>query len=357
VRAHCPEGKDYNRTPRSRKRKDWEWEFVVKCALIVRDLMVGNPRLAKLGFGEEALGHNAIASGFQGQRQWTDHYPNGDFLEAILSSSFDWNGIREPYIVATENDCLNGVCMLLGHLLADTAQIFADVRTYWSPESVQRVTGQALTGPAAGGLLHLINSGAAALDGCGKQLKDGRPVMKPFWEITPAEARACLEATTWPPAICEYFRGGGFSSCYGTRANMPATMFRINLVKGLGPALQIAEGQFVDLPADIYTVLEERTNPTWPSHWFAPNLTGTGPFRDVYSVMNAWGANHGTISYGHIGADLISLAAMLRLPVYMHNVAAPRVFRPSAWTPFGTADWEGADFRACANFGALYRKV
>jgi L-fucose isomerase len=357
VRQNCPEGKDYNSKPRSRKRKDWEWEFVVKSALIVRDLMVGNSRLAKLGFGEEAMGHNAILSGFQGQRQWTDHFPNGDFLESILTSSFDWNGIRQPYQVATENDSLNGTCMLFGHLLTGAAQIFADVRTYWSPEAVKRVTGRSLGGAAAGGMLHLINSGAAALDGCGKQQQDGKPAMKPFWEITPAEARACLKATTWPPAIYEYFRGGGYSSCYGTRANLPATMFRLNLVKGLGPALQIAEGQFVDLPQDIYSVLEERTNPTWPSHWFVPKLTGSGPFRDVYSVMNAWGANHGTISFGHIGHQLISLAAMLRIPVYMHNIAEERIVRPSAWTAFGTAGLEGADFRACANFGPLYGKA
>ena len=357
VKQNCPEGKDYNKKAVTRKRKDWEWEFVVKSAMIVRDLMIGNPRLAKLGFGEEALGHNAILSGFQGQRHWTDHYPNGDFLEAILSSSFDWNGIREPILVATENDALNGVCMLLGHLLTDTAQIFADVRTYWSPDAVQRATGRGLTGAAANGLLHLINSGAAALDGCGAQTRNGAAVMKPFWEISSKEAQACLATTTWPPAMTEYFRGGGFSSAYGTRADMPATMFRINLVKGLGPVLQIAEGQFVDLPKEIYSVLEERTNPTWPSHWFAPNLTGRGVFRDVYSVMNAWGANHGTISYGHIGADLITLAAMLRIPVYMHNVGEERLFRPSAWTAFGTADFEGADFRACANFGPLYGKV
>lgn len=357
VKQNCREGKDYNGKARSRKRKDWEWEFVVKSAMIVRDLMFGNPRLKQLGFGEEALGHNAILSGFQGQRHWTDHYPNGDFLEAMLSSSFDWNGIREPILVATENDALNGVCMLLGHLLTDTAQIFADVRTYWSPDAVQRVTGHALTGAAAPGLLHLINSGAAALDGCGEQKRNGQAVMKPFWEITPKEAQACLNATTWPPAIYEYFRGGGFSSAYGTRATMPTTMFRINLVKGLGPALQIAEGHFLDLPKEIYSVLEERTNPTWPSHWFVPTLTGKGAFRDVYSVMNAWGANHGTISYGHIGAELITLASMLRIPVYMHNVNEEKVFRPSAWTTFGTADLEGADFRACANFGPLYRKV
>jgi L-fucose isomerase len=356
VKQNCREGKDYNSKSRSRKRKDWEWEFVVKCAMIVRDLMLGNPRLKKLGFGEETLGHNAILAGFQGQRHWTDHYPNGDFLEAILNSSFDWNGIREPILVATENDALNGVCMLLGHLLTGTAQIFADVRTYWSPEAVKRVTGHELTGLATPGLLHLINSGAAALDGCGKQMRDGQPVMKPFWEITPKEAQACLDATSWPPAIYEYFRGGGFSSAYGTRATMPATMFRINLVKGLGPALQIAEGHFIDLPEEIYSVLEERTNPTWPSHWFVPTLTGNGVFRDVYSVMNAWGANHGAIGYGHIGAELITLASMLRIPVYMHNVSEQRIFRPSAWTAFGTANLESADFRACANFGPLYGK-
>ena len=357
TRRNCPEGKDYNRTKRSRKRKDWEWDFVVKCALIVRDMMIGNPRLVRLGFGEEALGHNAILAGFQGQRQWTDHYPNGDFLEAILSSFFDWNGIREPFIVATENDSLNGICMLLGHLLTDSAQIFADVRTYWSPESVKRVSGNALTGAAAPGVLHLINSGAATLDACGLQSRNGQPAMKPFWEITSREAEACLRATTWSPANSEYFRGGGFSSTFGTRADMPATMFRINFVKGLGPALQIAEGQFVDLPREIYSVLEARTDPAWPSHWFVPNTGGNGVFRDVYSVMNGWGANHGTISYGHVGAELITLASMLRIPVYMHNVPSERVFRPSAWTPFGTAEPEGADFRACANFGPLYRKV
>ena len=357
VKKNCIEGRDCNKVPHTRKRKDWEWEFVVKSAMIVRDLMIGNPRLARLGFGEEALGHNAILAGFQGQRHWTDHYPNGDFLEAMLNSSFDWNGIREPLLVATENDSLNGLGMLLGHLLTNSAQIFADVRTYWSPNAVRRVTGQNLAGAAANGLLHLINSGAAALDGCGKQTRNGQAVMKPFWEITPEEAQACLEATAWPPAIYEYFRGGGFSSAYATRAQVPATLFRINLVKGLGPALQIAEGQFVDLPKDIYSVLEARTNPTWPSHWFAPNLTGRGVFRDVYSVMNAWGANHAAISCGHIGADLITLAAMLRIPVCMHNVGEEKVFRPGAWTAFGTADLEGADFRACANFGALYRKA
>ena len=357
VRKNCPEGKDYNKKPSTRKRKDWEWEFVVKCMMIMRDLMVGNRRLARLGFGEEALGHNAIASGFQGQRQWTDHYPNGDFMEALLNTSFDWNGIRQPFTVATENDCLNGVCMLLGHQLTNTAQIFADVRTYWSPASVKRVTGEELTGAASQGMIHLINSGAAALDGCGELKRDGRAVMKPFWEITSPEAQACLRATKWCPASLGYFRGGGFSSSYGTRANMPATMFRLNLVKGIGPALQIAEGEFLDIPESIYSVLEARTDPSWPTHWFAPRTGGSGAFRDVYSVMNAWGANHGTLSYGHIGADLIALASMLRIPVYMHNVDSEKVFRPSAWTPFGTTDMEAADARACSNFGPLYGKV
>ena len=356
VKQYCPEGKDYNSpaTKRSRARLNSEWDKSIKMSLIARDLMVGNPKLAKMGFGEESHGHNAIAAGFQGQRQWTDYQPNGDFLEAILNTSFDWNGIRAPYIVATENDCLNGVSMLLGYLLTNTAQIFADVRTYWSPDAVKRVSGHELTGPAAGGILHLINSGPATLDGTGQQERDGQPVMKPFWEITPAEAKKCLAATTWHPSITEYFPGGGWSTRFLTKGGMPVTMCRLNLVKGLGPALQIAEGWTVDLPEKVHDVLDQRTNPTWPTTWFAPILTGQGAFRDVYTVMNNWGANHGSISYGHIGADLISLAAQLRIPVYMHNVAAERVFRPSAWAAFGTADLESADYRACQNFGPLY---
>jgi L-fucose isomerase len=356
VKGNCREGRDYNPPARQRSRaqKDHDWETVVKMAMIARDLMVGNPRLAELGYGEEALGHNAILAGFQGQRQWTDHFPNGDFLEAILNSSFDWNGLREPYLVATENDCLNGMAMLLGHLLTNTAQVFADVRTYWSPAAVQRVAGYALGGLAAGGVIHLINSGAAALDGCGLQTSNGQPAMKPFWEITPEEAQACLEATTWYPAMLEYFRGGGYSSSFLTRGGMPITMSRINLIKGLGPVLQIAEGYAVELPEEVHRLLNERTNPTWPTTWFVPRLTGSGPFRDAYSVMYNWGANHGAFSCGHIGADLITLAAMLRLPVSLHNVPEERLFRPSAWSAFGAMDPQGADFRACANFGPLY---
>ncbi len=356
VKANCKEGRDYNppSMQRTREQKDRDWEFVVKMAMITRDMMVGNPKLADLGWGEEALGYNAIAAGFQGQRQWTDHFPNGDFLEAILNSSFDWNGIREPYIVATENDCLNGVGMLFGHLLTDTAQVFADVRTYWSPAAVKRVTGYTLSGRAADGFIHLINSGAATLDATGRMSLNGQPAMKPFWQVTPEEAGQCLDATTWYPADTGYFRGGGFSSGFLTRGSMPMTMFRLNLVKGLGPVLQIAEGYTIDLPDDVYEILNERTNPTWPTHWFVPNVTGSGPFRDVYSVMANWGANHGVVSYGHIGDKLITLASILRIPVCMHNVPEERIFRPSAWTAFGAMDPQGADFRACANFGPLY---
>ncbi|MBN1874554.1 MAG: L-fucose isomerase [Anaerolineae bacterium] len=356
VKANCPEGIDRNPPAKqhSREQKDKDWELSVKMALIARDMMVGNPRLAELGYGEEALGHNAIAGGFQGQRQWTDHFPNGDFMEAILNSSFDWNGIRQPYIVATENDALNGISMLFGHLLTGTAQLFSDVRTYWSPEAVKRVTGYELTGEAAGGFLHLINSGPTALDATGQQTCCGKPAIKPYWEVTADDVKKCLEATTWHAGTTEYFRGGGWSTHFVTRGGMPVTMSRLNLVKGLGPVFQIAEGMIVELPDDVHNKLDLRTDPTWPTTWFVPRLTGSGPFRDVYSVMNAWGANHGAISYGHIGADLITLASLLRIPVYMHNVPEESIFRPSAWTVFGAQDPVGADFRACANFGPLY---
>src|SRR5271157_344101 len=356
VRAKCIEGVDEN-TPgnqRSREQKDRDWETVVKMAIIVRDLMVGNPRLAELGFGEETMGHNAILAGFQGQRAWTDHFPNGDFLEAFLNSSFDWEGIRQPYLVATEDDNLNGVAMLFGHLLTGTAQIFADVRTFWSPDAVKRVTGYDLEGRARDGIIHLINSGAAALDGAGQETIGGEPAMKPWWDITPDEVNACLSATAWSPAVTEYFRGGGFSSCFLTRGGMPLTMVRLNLVRGLGPVLQLAEGWSVDLPAEVHQVLALRTNPTWPTTWFAPRLTGAGPFRDVYSVMNNWGANHGSLCYGHVGADLITLASMFRIPVFMHNVPEENIFRPAVWTSFGAHDVQGADYRACATYGPLY---
>lgn len=357
VKENCPEGADNNpaQIQTSREQKDKDWETVVKMTMIARDLMVGNPRLAELGFGEEAMGHNAIVSGFQGQRQWTDHFPNGDFMETLLNSSFDWNGIRAPYTVATENDSLNGVAMLFGNLLTNTAQIFADVRTYWSPDSVQRVTGHKLEGHAAGGILHLINSGSATLDGTGEQQLEGKPALKPHWEISEQEAAACLKATSWRPASVEYFRGGGYSSDYLTRGGMPMTMSRINLVKGIGPVLQIAEGYSVDLPEGVHDVLDKRTDPTWPTTWFAPILTGSGAFRSVYEVMDQWGANHGSISYGHIGADLITLASMLRIPVNMHNVSEEKLFRPRAWGLFGTSNAESADYRACDNFGPLYK--
>jgi L-fucose/D-arabinose isomerase len=385
VKENCPEGKDYNDgKARSREQKDADWDTSIKMALIARDLMIGNQRLAELGFKEEAQGHNALAGGFQGQRQWTDHFPNGDFLEAILNTSFDWNGIRQPFIVATENDALNGASMLLGHLLTGSAQLFADVRTYWSAEAVERVTGFDWAGSmraemqsalseagfevsdemlealgdeqlAPDGFLHLINSGPAALDWTGEQNEFGMPVVKPWWEVTPEEASACLDATKWCPSIVEYFPGGGWSTDFTTHGGMPVTMYRINLVKGLGPVLQIAEGFSIDLPDEVHDVLDERTNPTWPTTWFVPNITGDGPFKDVYSVMNAWGANHGAISYGHIGGDLITLASMLRIPVDMHNVPEERIFRPSSWTRFGALEPQGADYRACAAYGPLYR--
>ncbi len=356
ARSSCREGEDTNEPGdrRSRAQKDRDWETVVRMTQITRDLLVGNPRLAAMGYEEEALGRNAILGGFQGQRQWTDHWPNGDFTEAILNSSFDWDGIRAPYVFATENDSLNGATMLLGYLLTNTAQVFADVRTYWSPEAVERVTGHRLEGRAAGGIMHLINSGSATLDATGAMERDGQPAMKPFWEIEPAEADAALAATTWYPGVTTYFRGGGYSSQFVTRGGMPMTMSRINLIQGVGPVLQVAEGWTVDLPDRVHDTLNARTNPTWPTHWFVPEVTGRGPFRDVYSVMANWGANHCAASYGHIGADLITLASALRIPVSMHNVAEERLFRPHAWSALGTADPEGADFRACANFGPLY---
>ncbi|MFN3648261.1 MAG: L-fucose isomerase [Armatimonadota bacterium] len=357
VRENCPEGADRNppEKQRTREQKDGDWETSVKMALIARDLMVGNPKLAELGFPEEAEGHNALAGGFQGQRQWTDHFPNGDFLEAILTSSFDWSGIRQPYVVATENDALNGASMLFGHLLTGGAQLFADVRTYWSPEAVQRVTGHRLEGRAEGGILHLINSGPAALDWTGELSQDGEPAVKPWWEIAPEEAERCLQATKWCASSLGYFRGGGWSTDFLTRGGMPATIYRLNLVAGLGPVLQIAEGWTVDLPSEVHDTLDARTDPTWPTTWFAPRTTGSGPFRDVYSVMNAWGANHCAAAYGHVGADLITLASLLRIPVDMHNVPEEKVFRPSSWDRFGAQDPQGADYRACAAYGPLYR--
>jgi L-fucose isomerase len=354
VKENCRKGKDFNKISKTREQKDAEWEKVVKMAMIARDLMAGNPELIKMGYREEGLGHNAILAGFQGQRQWTDYQPNGDFMEAILCSSFDWNGKRAPYLVATENDSLNGVVMLFGYLLTNTAQMFSDIRTYWSPEAIERVSGKKMEGLAANGLIHLINSGASALDLSGQQSKDGKPVVKPYWEIEDEEVDNCLKSTSWCPAISEYFRGGGFSSEFLTKGGMPITVSRINLVKGIGPVLQIAEGYTVEIPEDVNKVLTDRTNPTWPTTWFAPRLTGQGAFKNVYSVMANWGANHCASSYGHIGDDLITLASMLRIPVNMHNIDEDKIYRPGAWSMHGM-DKEGADYRACENYGPLYR--
>ena len=329
-------------------------ETCIKMVMIGRDLMIGNPKLAEMGFVEESNGHNAIAGGFQGQRQWTDHYPNGDFMESLLCSSFDWNGIREPMVVATENDSLNGVAMLLGKMVTNRAQGFADVRTYWSPDAVQRVTGWKPEGLAENGFIHLINSGAVTLDATGECIENGQSAMKHWWDISPEEAAKCLDATQYCYADLFYFRGGGYSSHLVTRGGMPMTMMRLNLVDGLGPVMQIAEGWTAELPKEVHDTLDKRTDPTWPTTWFVPRLTGKDAFTDVYSVMNNWGANHGAFSYGHIGADLITLCSMLRIPVAMHNVPEDQIMRPSTWGAFGTKDLEGADFRACAAFGPLY---
>jgi len=351
VQANCKEGEDYNTTPFTEERKAEDWQTAIKMTMIIRDLMQGNPKLAELGFGEESQGHNAIVGGFQGQRHWTDHLPNADFSEAMLNSSFDWNGIREPVALATENDSLNGVNMMFGKLLTGKAQVFCDVRTYWSEDSVERVTGFR----PESGFIHLVNSGSAALDGSGKS-KDanGKAVLKPHWELTEQDKNDCLEATSWCPAIEEYFRGGGFSSQFLTEGGMPFTMHRINIIDGLGPVLQIAEGHSIELPAEVHNTLNERTNATWPTTWFVPRLTGQGSFKNVYDVMANWGANHCVITHGHIGADLIAMAAMLRIPVSMHNVDSAEIFRPHTWSAFGQ-DLEGQDYRACENFGPIYK--
>ena len=375
VEKYCKpnEGHDYNEdrqqfpgTPmttfngkgkgKTREEKDEDWEFTVKCMMIIRDLMEGSAKLKEMGYYEEALGHNAIVGGVQGQRQWTDYKPNFDFPESLMCTSFDWNGVREAKVLATENDFLNGISMLFGHLLTNRGVMFSDVRTYWSPEAVERVTGKRPEGGAANGFIHLINSGATTLDATGAMTdSDGNPTMKPHWDMTDADAEACLKATSWMPADRDYFRGGGYSSHFVTRGGMPMTMLRLNIVKGLGPVLQIAEGWSVELPEDMHDTLDKRTDPTWPTTWFAPRLDPTkDAFKDVYSVMNNWGANHGALTYGHIGADLIIMAAMLRIPVCMHNIEDKDIFRPSCWNAFGM-DKEGADYRACQNFGPMYR--
>ena len=353
---------DFDKNPpelqRSKEQKQADWEFTAKMACIIKDLMRGNQNLPD-GCEEEAVGHNAIVAGFQGQRQWTDFYPNCDFPESILNSTFDWNGAREPYVLATENDSLNGVCMMFGKLLTGRAQIFADVRTYWSGESVKRVTGYEIEGKAkqANGFIHLINSGAACVDACG-EVKDenGNAVMKKWWEMTDKDIDACMKATTWPYADLGYFRGGGYSSRFVTKAEMPCTMMRLNMVKGLGPVMQIAEGWTIALPDQVTDTLWKRTDYTWPCTWFAPRITGKGAFKSAYDVMNNWGANHGAISFGHIGADLITMCSMLRIPVCMHNVPEEDIYRPASWNAFGT-DKEGQDYRACAAYGPMYKNI
>jgi len=370
AKKNCKEGVDNNAAPSSRERKDWEWEFVIKMTLICRDILIGNEKLSavkpegaeakytgpKDGWHEEALGRNAILGGFQGQRMWTDFMPNCDYTEAILNSSFDWNGKKEPLVFATENDGLNGLSMLAGKLLTGTASVFADVRTYWSPEAVERVTGMKPDWLAAGGFIHLINSGAAALDATGvSKDAEGNSVIKKWWDVNEKDMEAMLSVTEWCPANTGYFRGGGYSSQFKTRAQMPVTMIRFNLVDGVGPVLQLAEGYTVILPDEIHDKLDKRTDPTWPTTWFVPNTNEKCAFKDVYSVMANWGANHGSLTYGHIGKDLITLASMLRIPVAMHNVPDEGVYRPHAWAAFGTGDLESADYRACKTYGPMYK--
>ncbi len=363
IKANCKEGFDVNAGKNLpeiiRKSKvvpaDKDWEFIAKFSIIVKDILYGNKKLDELGWHEEALGKNAVAGGFQGQRNWTDWLPNADFTEAIMASTFDWNGPKAPTPFATENDTLNGVSMMLGTLVTGSAPCFHDVRTYWSPEACERVTGYKPEGKAKDGFIHLINSGATALDGSGAAKNDkGEGCMKPFWEMTEEDMKACLEATDWCRANYEYFRGGGFSSHFRCRAEMPVTMLRVNIIEGIGPVMQIAEGYTADLPDNAHTTIDKRTDPTWPTTWFAPILTGEGAFKDVYSVMANWGANHGVTVYGHVGDDLITLASMLRIPVNMHNVPEERIFRPHSWAAFGTEDSQSADYRACQTYGPIY---
>ena len=363
IKANCKEGFDVNAgkdLPEIIKKSkvvpaDKDWEFIAKFSIIVKDILYGNKKLDELGWHEEALGKNAVAGGFQGQRNWTDWLPNADFTEAIMASTFDWNGPKAPTPFATENDTLNGVAMMLGTLVTGSAPCFHDVRTYWSPEACERVTGVKPEGKAKDGFIHLINSGATALDGSGASKNEkGEGCMKPFWEMTDDDMKACLEATDWCRANYEYFRGGGFSSHFRCRAEMPVTMLRVNIVEGIGPVMQIAEGYTADLPDTAHTTIDLRTDRTWPTTWFVPNLTGEGAFKDVYSVMANWGANHGVTVYGHVGADLITLASMLRIPVNMHNVPEERIFRPHCWAAFGTQDSQSADYKACEKYGPIY---
>jgi L-fucose isomerase len=361
IKENCREGKDLNGGPWgqrdfTREELDAQWEFVAKMTLIIKDIMLGNKKLSEIDRHEEALGRNAIFGGFQGQRMWTDFKPNGDFTEAILNSTFDWNGKKSPLILATESDNCNGLAMIFENLLTGRASVFADVRTYWSPDAVERCTGWKPEGLAKDGFIHLINSGAAALDGTGA-VKDenGNSVMKKWWEVEDTDIKAMLEKTKFSPANRGYFRGGGFSSSYSTEGEMPVTLVRVNMVEGIGYTMQIAEGYTVDVPEKVNRTILDRTDPTWPSTYFVPRLEEEGPFSSVYNVMANWGANHGAFVYGHIGKDLITLASMFRIPVTLHNIADKDIYRPHAWAAFGTRDLEGADYRACANYKELYK--
>lgn len=358
VQQHCPMGFDKNaeQLRHTQQQKEEELATVVKMTMIIRDIMLGNENLAKDGYTEETLGRNAILGGFQGQRMWSDWMPNADFCESILNTSFDWNGKRQPVILATENDSSNGLSMLFANLLTGAASLFADVRTYWSPEAVKRVTGWQPDGLAENGFIHMINSGAACLDATGAATDaNGKGVMKKWWEMEQKDIDACLKATDWCPAALDYFPGGGFSSHFKTLAQMPLTMVRLNLIDGIGVTIQIVEGHSVVLPKEVHQKLDMRTDPTWPTTWFVPRLSETGPCKSVYDLMSAWGSNHAAFAYGHVGADLITLSSMLRIPVSLHNLKEDELFRPHAWGAFGATDPVGADYRACKNYGPLYK--
>lgn len=334
----------------------------LKMTLIVRDLMIGNPRLASPRIGkaqgfqadvEHAQGANAIAAGTQGQRQWTDLYPNFDMTESLLNSSFDWNGFRAPYIVATENDSKNAIGMLVASLITGLPQLFADIRTNWSPASIRQATGIDVDDVAPRGLIDKRNSGAGALD----YALDPRTLVPEASRETPyrvaaairrseaAQARLMKEAaagTTYLPAILTYFPGDGLSSHYRTPGGIPMTAYRYNVVGNM-LTCSVVEGETVALPDRVADHISNVTDRTWPETFWMP--------RDMSSIeyMTRIGPNHDANSFGLIGADLLTVNAMLRVPVDLHNLAGDHIFRPTLWDRFG-----GDDFAACRMLGPLY---
>ena len=335
----------------------------IKMTMIVRDLMHGNPVLAKASVGarqgfcadvERAQGYNAIAAGTQGQRQWTDLYPNFDMTESLLTSSFDWNGYRAPMIVATENDSKNAIGMLIANLLSGAPQLFADIRTNWTPESIKSATGVDVSKIAPLGLIDKRNSGAGALDyaldifstvkdGSQKTIQEVVQAIRAGKRIQQDLIKRAIEATTYEAAVLEYFAGDGLSSSFQTPGGVPLTAYRYNMVDNM-LTCSVVEGETVALPEDVISHISNVTNATWPESYWAP--------RDMssFEYMSRIGPNHDGNSFGLIGADMITINAMLRIPVDMHNVDKADIFRPTMWDRFG-----GDDFRACETLGPLYR--